>query len=330
MCSSAQALPALHQPGARTGTGVGASLGSRVLEVGVRAWRTAAVPTVGGALQVGVAEPVDATGTAAPVLLAVHGITANHMAWRPVAEHLPGHRVLAPDLRGRGGSAGLAGPYGMARHADDLIATLDALGVQRATVAGHSMGGFVALVFAHRHPDRVHRLLLVDGGVPLPVPDGVSTEQLIEAILGPALARLSMTFPDRAAYRAFWQAHPAFRGSWNADVEAYVDYDLVGEPAALRSSVSLEAVRADSVDQIEGAALRAAVQDAAAGPLFLLRAPLGLQDEPPGLYPEPLLTSYASRLPRLRWETVPAVNHYSLLLGETGARAVAQAVRDVE
>ncbi len=296
----------------------------------MRAWRTAAVPTVGGALQVGVAEPVDATGTETPVLLAVHGITANHVTWRPVAEHLPTHRVIAPDLRGRGGSAGLAGPYGMARHADDLIVALDSLGVQRATVVGHSMGGFVALVFAHRHPDRLHRLVLVDGGVPLPVPNGVSTEQLIEAILGPALARLSMTFPDRAAYRAFWQAHPAFRDGWSADVEAYVDYDLVGKPPQLRSSVSLEAVRADSVDQIEGTALRAATKAAAGGPLFLLRAPFGLQGEPPGLYPEPLLTSYARQLPGLRWETVPAVNHYTLLLSEAGARAVAQAVHDLD
>jgi lipase len=295
-------------------------------------WRAAAVPTDGGQLRVGVAEPVQvaALGTQAPVLLAVHGITATQMAWRPVGEQLPEYRLLAPDLRGRGRSADLPGPYGMARHADDLARTLDALGVDRAVVAGHSMGGFAALVFAHRHADRVRRLLLVDGGVPLPVPAGVSTQQMIEALLGPALSRLAMAYPDRAAYRAFWQAHPAFAEDWNADVEAYVDYDLVGVEPELRSSVRLAAVEQDAVDEIEGPALRAAVAAAADCPLALLRAPLGLQGEPPGLYPEPLLASYAGQLPGLRWATVPAVNHYTILLSRPGARAVAGAIRDFD
>lgn len=297
----------------------------------MREWRTVQAPTDGGLLHVAVTDPADAAGDGieAPVLLAVHGITATHLAWRPVAEQLPEYRVIAPDLRGRGRSADLPGPYGMAQHADDLARALDALDVERAAVVGHSMGGFAALVFWHRHPNRVAQLLLVDGGVPLPIPAGISAEQLIEAILGPALARLTMTFPDRAAYRAFWQAHPAFAGSWNADVEAYVDYDLVGEPPQLRSSVRVEAVRADSVDQLEGSALREAVAAAAGSALILLRAPLGLQNEPPGLYPEPLLASYAAQLPRLSWQTVPDVNHYTILLSASGAGAVADAVRDL-
>lgn len=290
----------------------------------MRTWRATAVPTDGGQLAVGVSDGSDPGGD--PVL-AVHGITATHLAWRPVAERLPEYRFVAPDLRGRGRSADLPGPYGMARHADDLARTLDALDVDRAVVVGHSMGGFVALVFAHRHSDRLSRLLLVDGGVPLPVPADVSTEQLIEAILGPALARLAMTFPDRAAYRAFWQAHPAFARSWNADIEAYVDYDLIGSEPNLHSSVRLEAVREDSLDQLEGPAMREAVAAAASGPITLLRAPLGLQGEPPGLYPEPLLTSYAAQLPGLRWHTVAGVNHYTILLTDGGAREVAGAIR---
>lgn len=290
----------------------------------MRKWRMMAVPATGGHLQVGVAD----AAAGADVVLAVHGITATQMAWRPVAEQLPEYRVLAPDLRGRGRSADLPGPYGMAQHADDLARTLDAADVQRAVVVGHSMGGFAAMVFAHRHPDRLHRLLLVDGGIPLPVPVGVSTEQLTQLILGPALARLAMTFPDRAAYRAFWQAHPALADNWTADVEAYVDYDLVGTEPQLRSSVSLAAVRADSADQIEGAALRDAAAAAAPNPLTLLRAPLGLQAEPPGLYPEAYLAAYSARLPKLSWQTVPETNHYTILLSENGARAVAEAIRE--
>jgi pimeloyl-ACP methyl ester carboxylesterase len=261
----------------------------------------------------------------APVVLAVHGISGNGLSWAMVAERLPGVRVLAPDLRGRGGSNELPGPFGMARHADDLAELLDRLEIPQAVVVGHSMGGFVSVVLRHRHPDRVAGLLLVDGGLPLPVPVGTDAEQLTKAILGPALARLTMTFPDRDSYRAYWQAHPAFAVDWGSAVEAYVDYDLVGQPPHLHSSVRPEAVREDSLDHLEGFALRDAVAALADQPLTFLRAPRGLQDEPPGLYPEALLRGYD--LPGLRWTTVPDVNHYTILLSARGADAVAGAVR---
>ncbi len=264
--------------------------------------------------------------TGIPVVLGVHGITGNGLSWAMVAERLPGVRVIAPDLRGRGGSRGLPGPCGMARHAGDLVELMDRLEIPRVFVVGHSMGGFVSTVLRHRHPERVSGLLLVDGGLPLPVPQGIDAEQLTKAILGPALARLSMTFPDREAYRAFWQAHPAFAADWGPAVEAYVDYDLVGEPPQLRSSAQPDAVRDDSIDQLEGSALREAAAALAGQPLNFLRAPRGLQDDPPGLYPEELLRSY--RLSGLRWTTVPEVNHYTILLSARGADAVAHAVRE--
>jgi lipase len=263
----------------------------------------------------------------APVVLAVHGITGNGLSWAMVAERLTGVRVIAPDLRGRGGSRGLPGPCGMARHADDLAELLDRLRIPRAAVVGHSMGGFVSMVLRHRSPRLISGLLLVDGGLPLPVPDGISAEQLTQAVLGPALARLSMTFPDRDAYRVFWRAHPAFATDWGPAVEAYVDYDLVGEPPQLRSSVQPDAVRDDSIDQLEGTALRDAVAALTDQPLALLRAPRGLQDAPPGLYPEDLLRSY--HLSGLRWTTVPDVNHYTILLSARGADAVAAAIAQV-
>ncbi|MFZ5850408.1 MAG: alpha/beta fold hydrolase, partial [Actinomycetota bacterium] len=75
------------------------------------AYRTLDVPVDGGTLRVGV------WGEAGPVVLAVHGITANHRTWDLVADRLPDVRLVAPDLRGRGRSATLPGPFGMARHA---------------------------------------------------------------------------------------------------------------------------------------------------------------------------------------------------------------------
>ena len=278
----------------------------------------------GGLLHVGVWGPDSGD---VPVVLAIHGITASYLSWAPVARQLSDVRLIAPDLRGRGRSADLPGPWGMARHAEDLARVVKALAVPEVLVVGHSMGAFAAVVFNHTYPALARQLLLVDGGLPLPLPRNLSAEQLTALVLGPALSRLSMTFPDRNAYREFWRRQPAFATDWNADVEAYIDYDLVGQEPALVSCVRPEAVREDSIDQIEGAALREAISALASSRVVLVRAPRGPLGDPPGLYPEPLLDSYATAFPGMRYVTVPDVNHYTLLLSERGAAAVAGEIR---
>ena len=151
-------------------------------------YRTVDVPVQGGGLRVGVWEPTeDARSTA----LLIHGVTSSHLAWPFVVGQLPGVRLIAPDLRGRGASSTLTGPPGMAAHADDLAAVLDAFELSATTVVGHSMGAFVAVVLAHRHPDRVTDLVLVDGGLPLDVPAGIEPAQLAQFILGPVAERLA-------------------------------------------------------------------------------------------------------------------------------------------
>lgn len=267
------------------------------------------VPVTGGALTVARwGEPADGR----PVL-AIHGITASHRAWAMVAEAYAGP-VLAPDLRGRGGSGSLPGPYGMAAHAADCVAVLDAFDIERATVVGHSMGGFVAATIAHRYPDRVDHLVLVDGGAPFGIPEDTDPE----TVLGPAVRRLDMRFASRAEYRDFWRQHPSF-ANWNTAIESYVDYDLTGEPPALRSRVNGEAVRTDYLDLLKGDTPKAAYAALPPDTVFL-RAERGMFDEPVGLYPDPAAIA-------LKVTTVPGANHYSILLGDDGAQAVAAALR---
>lgn len=62
----------------------------------------------------------------------------------------------------------------MSRHSDDVAALLAELGMERALPVGHSMGAFVSVVVAHRHPQLMNRLILVDGGLPLEIPDGMA------------------------------------------------------------------------------------------------------------------------------------------------------------
>jgi lipase len=257
-------------------------------------------------------------------VLGIHGVTASSLALAPVARHLaPRATLLAPDLRGRGGSAGLPGPYGMRAHAADVARVIEAAGVGPVVVVGESMGAFVAVVLAAERPDLVERLVLVDGGLPLPLPDGVEPDEAIRATLGPALARLSLWFPDHQAYLDFWRVHPAFAEAWNDDVEAYLRYDLAGSEPRLRSRVAEAAVRADAPEVLASSAVVASALDELRVPVHLLRAVRNLQNLLPPLVGDALVEYWRKRVPQLTDEVVPGTNHYSIMFGEPGAATVA-------
>jgi pimeloyl-ACP methyl ester carboxylesterase len=103
-------------------------------------------------------------GGEGPPLLALHGGAAHAHWWDPVAALLRGHvRVLALDWRGHGRSAWAHPPaYDAGHFAADVLAVIDRLGLARVIVAGHSMGGQAALVFAARYPAALERLVVVD------------------------------------------------------------------------------------------------------------------------------------------------------------------------
>ena len=284
------------------------------------------VPVRGGSLRVG---RWQGDGAARRVVLAVHGITANHTSWQLIgAAVTPGTVILAPDLRGRGRSGSLPGPSGVSQHATDCVAVLEQLADGRCDVAvGHSMGGFVVATLAGEHPDAVGRLLLVDGGVPFPLPSGVDLAALMKAGLGPAVERLGMGFSTRAEYQAFWQRHPAFTDEWSDAVAAYADYDLGAGPP-YRSTVAAELIGQDYPQMFVGGPADVAWRSVDADTL-LLRAPRGLLNEEGGLYSPAVLDAWATRHPRFVWRDVPGVNHYTITLGERGARVVNDAITEL-
>jgi pimeloyl-ACP methyl ester carboxylesterase len=282
------------------------------------------VPVTGGSLAV---FRLGDTGTAPAPVIAVHGVTANSRAWRAVARALtPDVSLLAVDLRGRGASASLPGPYGMAAHAQDILAVLDHLGLERAVLAGHSLGAYIACRLAAERPERIASLILADGGLSAPLPPEVDRQALIAAGLGPALARLRLTFESLDAYVEWWRGHPAFAGGQVADedLRAYAAHDLVGEPPQLRSGVSEAAVRADAEDALD----TGLAADRLSVPATLLRAPRGLLNEDTPFQPAELARRWAEGAPhQRRILDVPDLNHYTLVMGERGAQAVAGAIR---
>lgn len=214
----------------------------------------------------------------------------------------------------------------MRAHAADLVAVLDALEIDSVPIVGHSMGGFVAVVFAHVAPERVERLVLVDGGLPLDAPAGLSPDELVQAILGPTAERLSMRFESEDAYLDFWKAHPAFQDSWDEHLEAYFRYDLVPVDGGYRASASLETTREDTIDLNTGTAIGDALHalPTFAKPIVLMTVPRGLQDEPPGLYPSDRVATLLRKLPQIEHVPVEGFNHYTIVMSEAGSSVIAR------
>ena len=283
------------------------------------------VPVPGGRLAV---HRLNDAAPDAPVLVALHSISSNALAWQPVADALAGEvLVLAPDLRGRAESSGLRS-RGIADHVDDALRAADHLGVERLLLAGHSMGAFAAALAAATHPERVEGVVLVDGGIAFPSPNPLDVDAVLHQIVGPAMDRLTMTFADPAAYLDYWRAHPAIGplldGPSGSYLVAYLLHDLTGPPGEMRSSSSLAGVRADWADMMSDPATLSAVH-ALQCPAHLLWAARGPLGEPGGLYTEERIAQ--AHLPADIRVTRLEADHYGALLLPGPVRTAADAVR---
>src|SRR3990170_4714619 len=109
-------------------------------------------------------------GKGTPLVL-LHGYPLDHHLWEEVAPLLEDtFDLILPDLRGFGESTTVGSPYTMDDYASDVAGLLNQLGIQKAAIAGHSMGGYVALAFARLYPERISGLGLVSSQVPADPP----------------------------------------------------------------------------------------------------------------------------------------------------------------
>src|SRR3954470_4877013 len=100
-----------------------------------------------------------------PLLVLLHGIAGSSDTWNDVIEPLAEHyTVVAPDLLGHGESAKPRGDYSLGAYASGIRDLLTALGHDRGTIVGHSLGGGVAMQMAYQFPERCDRLVLVSSG----------------------------------------------------------------------------------------------------------------------------------------------------------------------
>jgi pimeloyl-ACP methyl ester carboxylesterase len=296
-----------------------------------QAW---SVPTDDGLrLQV---ETWPATAPGAPVVLAIHGITANRLAFLPLVEELAGEvEFVAFDARGRGLSDKPADPrcYGHRRHAEDAAVVLAELGRPASVVVGQSMGAWDGLQLAAHHPELVGSLVLGDGGYFADLPEGVAAATFVDSVMGPGwLQRLTAVVPSRELLFAALKTVPPLRDSWSPALEAMFDAGLEEVPGGLRNRCSPVAAQVDSEDYFVPRVLPYVRADLAlvTCPVHLVRAPRGFDISPETrepLIPEASVEAFRRALPQLVVETVPDTNHYTVNFAKPGVVVLAEAVR---
>lgn len=241
-------------------------------------------------------------------IICLHGITANCRSWDMVASALsPKHRVIAMDLRGRGGSDKPPSGYSLDYHLRDIRCIIDELGIDRVVLMGHSLGAFISLAFAARYPERTDRIVLFDGGGKL------SQEQLdtIFAAIKPALDRLGKVYPSTEVYIDAMKSAPYIQ-PWSPAIENYYRYELEEVEGGVRCNISPahieeEAVniRKEEVDQFYSQ-----VQC----DVLILRATVGLVSQADLLLPEPVVGRMMREIRKASRVDIPGANHYAIVL----------------
>jgi pimeloyl-ACP methyl ester carboxylesterase len=245
-------------------------------------------------------------GDGRPVLC-IHGITANCRCWDNLAATLvPDYHVMAMDLRGRGRSEKPAEGYSLDHHVRDIECLLDDLNIDQAVIMGHSLGAFIGLAFAARCPQRVERLILVDGGGDL------SKEQMDKVFIGikPALDRLEMVFPDEKSYLEKMGSAPYIQ-PWSPAIETYYRYEIKPTEGGVRSNIQPAHIQ-EEAGNIRKAAC-ATYYPHAKCKVLILRATRGLLSQEDILLPEDVIDKMTSEIPDARRFDVQGLNHYGIV-----------------
>lgn len=246
-------------------------------------------------------------GQGEPVLC-IHGLTANCRCWCRIAEALiPSYTIMAVDLRGRGLSGKPTKGYSLYHHRKDICGILDALNIERIRLMGHSLGAVITLSFAAFHPDRVKKIVLVDGAGDL------DKEQMDRVFIGikPSLDRLSQTYSSKEEYLKTMKASPYIQ-PWSSYLEAYYEYEITeAENGRLRTNINKEHIleEAANLRKVDCRTLYPKVKCQT----LILRATRGLVDEKDLLLPEDVIHKMTSEISNAVIFDVEGTNHYGVI-----------------
>ncbi len=240
-------------------------------------------------------------------ILCIHGLTANSRFWDCLASALsPRHKVIAMDLRGRGLSDKPPTGYSVDHHCKDVLALMDDLGLERPVLMGHSLGAFISLVFAAQYPNRVDRLILVDGG-------GKLTEaQMAKVFAGikPSLDRLGKIFPSFEDYVSQMKEAP-FLQPWNSFMETYFRYEVEEVQGGVRSRVHPKHIEEEALNlgKVDSTQFYTKVIT----PTLILRATKGMLAKDDLVLPKDVAERMIREIPNARCVDLEGTNHYTIL-----------------
>ena len=259
-------------------------------------------------------------GAHGPTLVLMHGLTANAQSFdgllaAGLADRM---RVLALDLRGRGESDQPENAYTLPDHAADVIGVLDALGIDRVVLGGHSFGGLLTYSLAANHAERVSRCVVIDA-------PAVIHPEIFDQIQ-PSLDRLGKTLPSWEHYLQFVKQMPYFNGWWDSAIEGFYRADVRENPdGTVQARSRAEHIRAvitgfKDLDWLE--TVRRITQ-----PVLFLRAP-GAYGPPgsPAVVTLEQARLTVENLQHGRLIDVPG-NHMTMLFG-SGASVAASAIAE--
>ena len=246
-----------------------------------------------------------------PVIF-VHGLTANAFCFQAFADDLArDHRVFAYDLRGRGDSDKPESGYSIPIHAADLAELIDELGLDRPVVAGHSLGGFIALYFAAHYPQKLSKLVLIDAGASPPWKTTVEQP----AWLNTSINRLGTVVPSFEEYVHRLKAAPFMGPYWNRYFDRYFEHDVRrGNDGTVVSKNYREGVLEDNKHQLSEYLPKEQWKDVTVPTLFM-RAGQGLFSDSDQLLSEEYAASLQREIKNCRYVNFPGLNHYTIVFG---------------
>ncbi|MBU2665187.1 alpha/beta hydrolase [Actinoplanes bogorensis] len=257
------------------------------------------------------------SGAGGPTVLALHGLTNTSEVWRALAEAVPDVRVIAPDLPGRGGSLGTQAAPGLAGHAAEVVRVADECGLDDIVLVGHSMGGYLAPLVAGKLADRVRKIVLLDGGVP--VEPGLRTRRMAVRLLWTLWTRpLGRRFPDVATFVDQVEGRAiAGRPDLRPRLEQWGAYLL--DPAG-RPRVRLPRLVDDAVDTLAGRPTLPLLEPLDV-PVHAILADHDGDDSARPFINDRGLALGRAQLPRLTVERIPD-NHVTMLFAPAVVEAV--------
>lgn len=189
----------------------------------------------------GISTGLDVQGDGRAVIF-VHGFPLDRSMWGDLTSTLTGWRRIAPDLRGMGMSDAPASRYSMAEYADDLAALLSLLNVDAAVMCGFSMGGYVALEFLRRYPEKVSGLILLNTRADSDDDDAKRRrDEMISSVQSDGVAVLEELMVHRLVAPNSLQTMPHLKQRLRKMIQGHAPVGVVGALEAMKA-------RCDSTD----------------------------------------------------------------------------------